>query len=561
MSLHKNLLFTLSFISFLGGLTFFSAAALAQHENTSAQHGKFSSSPIKDSRPNILFIFTDDHAYQALSAYGSNRNETPNMDKLADEGMLFTNCCVTNSICGPSRAVIQTGKYSHINGFMTNNDRFNCQQQTFPKLLGASGYQTAIIGKWHLSCPVQGYDYAETLIGQGPYLNPPMIKNGERVSYTGRTTEIITDRSLEWLKNRDPEKPFLLMTQHKAPHRNWQAYLEFYNLYRDREFPYPETFDDTYKNRGRAALEQDMSIAETLTHQDLKITKPGDWNSMTEEQKEQWMNMYEGRPAEYEKVKDDPVALKKWKYQCYMKDYLACVAAVDHEIGRMLTFLEENGLAENTVVVYASDQGFYLGEHGWFDKRFMYNESFKTPLIVRWPGNVKPGTRNNALVSNVDFAETFLEMAGVPIPEDMQGLSLVPILQGNTPDDWRSSIYYHYYEYPAEHMVKKHEGVYDGRFKLIHFYDDVDEWEFYDLEKDPRELQNLYSEPEYSSEITRMKAELENQKKKLNVPPVQVNPRSYLYDEEMAKTRPGMKGYFNRMKNISETRKKILAEE
>ena len=511
-----------------------------------------------EDRPNILFIFTDDHAYQAIGAYGSNRNATPNMDRLAEQGMRFTNCCVTNSICGPSRAVIQTGKYSHLNGFIDNNSRFDNTQQTFPKLLQKAGYQTAVVGKWHLVSEVTGFDYSEVLIDQGPYYNPPMIRNGERVEHTGRTTEIITELSLEWLKNRDKSKPFLLMTQHKAPHREWDPYPEYYEQYKDRVFPYPETFDDDYANRGRAALEQDMTIAETLNHRDLKLDVPGVWNRMTDEQKSEWHAMFDVRKEEFEKVKDDPIALKKWKYQCYMKDYMSVIASVDDNIGKMMKFLEENGLADNTVVVYASDQGFYLGEHGWFDKRFMYNESFKTPLIVRWPGSVKPGSVNNAIVSNVDFAETFLDMAKAPIPADMQGRSLVPILKGEKPANWRTSLYYHYYEYPAVHMVKKHEGIYDGRYKLIHYYDDIDEWELFDLQTDPNELRNVYSEEKYKAEINRLERELERQKIQLNVPPLEVNTKSYLYDTEAAEKRPGMKQLFNNLRKTVEQRKAVI---
>ena len=513
-----------------------------------------------DNRPNILFIFTDDHAYQAIGAYGSNRNETPNLDRLANEGMRFTKCCVTNSICGPSRAVIQTGKYSHINGFLTNADRFNIEQQTFPKLLQQSGYQTAVVGKWHLECDARpGYDYSEVLIGQGPYYNPPMIRNGERVRHTGHTTEIITDLSLEWLKNRDKSKPFMLMTQHKAPHREWDPYPQYYEKYKDVEFAYPETFDDDYANRGRAALEQDMTISETMTLRDVKVNVPPQFlNSLTEEQRAGWQQMFGGRRAEYDAVKDDPVALKKWKYQCYMKDYMSCVAAVDDSIGKILKYLDDGGLAENTIVVYSSDQGFYLGEHGWFDKRFMYNESFKTPLIVRWLGHTVPGSVNHDIVSNLDFPSTFLEMAGVSVPDDMQGRSLVPLLQGKTPEDWRKSFYYHYYEYPDVHMVKKHEGVYDGRFKLIHFYDDIDEWELYDLEKDPNEMSSVYSKPEYAGEIDRLRAELNWLKTELKVPPIQVNTQSYLYDAEAQSRRPGMVQLFERVKNDAEKRKQAI---
>ncbi|MCL2306159.1 MAG: sulfatase [Planctomycetaceae bacterium] len=508
-----------------------------------------------DDRPNILLIFTDDHAYQAISAYGSNRNETPNLDRLAAEGMRFTNCCVTNSICGPQRAVIQTGKYSHINGFKTNGDKFDIRQQTFPKLLQQAGYQTAVVGKWHLECDATpGYDYSEVLIGQGPYYNPPMIRNGEKVKHTGHTTEIITDLSLQWLENRDKSKPFLLMTQHKAPHREWDAYPEYYKKFKDTEFPYPETFDDNYAERGRAALEQDMTIAETMTLHDVKVNVPPQFfSSLTDEQRAGWQKMYGNRKTEYEAVKNDPVALKRWKYQCYMKDYLSCIAAVDDNIGRMLKYLDENHLFENTIVIYASDQGFYMGEHGWFDKRFMYNESFKTPLIVRFPGRTPPGIVNNDIVSLIDLPETFLEVAGVTIPDDMQGRSLVSVLKGQTPEDWRKSFYYHYYEYPAVHMVKKHEGVYDGRFKLIHFYDDIDEWELYDLANDPNEMLNVYSKPENFQEVSRLTAELERLKTQYKVPPVKVNTSSYIYDR--SDERPGLKETIERLRDDIEKRK------
>ena len=488
-----------------------------------------------DNRPNILFIFTDDHAYQAIGAYGSNRNETPNLDRLASEGMRFTRCCVTNSICGPSRAVIQTGKYGHINGFNVNGDRFDTSQQTFPKLLQKAGYQTAVVGKWHLGNEAHansaGFDYTEILIDQGPYYNPPMFRNGERVRHEGYTTEIITDLSIEWLKNRDTSKPFMLMKQHKAPHREWDPAPQYYERYKDTVFPYPETFDDNYSGRGRAALEQDMTIAETLNNRDLKLSNPP--GGLTEEQRSGWQQMFGGRRAEFEAVRNDPVALKQWKYQCYMKDYMSCVAAVDDSVGKILQFLENEGLAENTLVIYSSDQGFYLGEHGWFDKRFMYNESFKTPLIVRWTGHTKPGSVNHNIVSNLDFPSTFLDIAGVSIPDDMQGRSLVPLLNGETPADWRQSFYYHYYEYPAVHMVKKHYGVYDGRFKLIHFYDDIDEWELYDLQHDPHELLNIYSKPEHAQEVARLHTELARLKTELNVPPVEINTRSHIFDRPL----------------------------
>ena len=468
-------------------------------------------------RPNILMIFTDDHAYQAISAYGSNRNETPNLDRLAAEGMRFTNCVVPNSICGPSRAVIQTGKYSHINGFIDNNSKFDISQPTFPKLLQKAGYQTAIVGKWHLECDARsGYDYSEVLIGQGPYFNPPMIKNGQQVRHEGYTTEIITDLTLDWLDHRDKDKPFLMMCQHKAPHREWDPIKKHYDKFEGVVFPEPPTLFDDYSGRGRAAIEQDMTIADTMTPRDLKLK--GMPAGLNESQRMMWREMFEPRIAEFERLNLAGDDLTRWKYQCYMRDYLSCIDAVDESVGRVLQYLDDNGLTDNTIVVYASDQGFYLGEHGWFDKRFMFNESFKTPLLVRWPGKTKPGSINNDIVSLLDLPETFLAVAGVAIPDDMQGLSLVPVLEGKTPDDWRKSFYYHYYEYPAVHMVKRHEGIYDGRFKLIHFYNDIDEWELYDNGTDPLEMQNVIDQPQYKEDITRLHAELQRLREELKVP-------------------------------------------
>lgn len=480
----------------------------------------------QDSRPNILFVFTDDHAYQGMSAYGSNRNQTPNLDRLAKEGMRFTNCVVPNSICGPSRAIVQTGKYSHLNGFIDNSCRFDISQPTFPKLLQAAGYQTAVVGKWHLECDARpGYDYSEVLMGQGPYYNPMMIRNGKKVEHKGYTTEIITDLALDWLKQADRSKPFLMMCQHKAPHREWSPFKKHYAKYEGVVFPEPGTLFDDYSGRGRAVLEQDMTIAETLTPFDLKLTGP--LKGLDSEQVRDWNEMYEPRIAQYKEQGLSGDDLTRWKYQCYMRDYFSCIDAVDESVGRLLDYLDETGLAENTVVVYASDQGFYLGEHGWFDKRFMYNESFKTPLLIRWSGQTAPETVNNDIVSLLDLAETFLDMAGVEIPGDMQGKSLVPILQGKTPDDWRQSFYYHYYEYPGVHSVKRHEGVYDGRFKLIHFYDDIDEWELYDNESDPLEMQNRISEPQYSEDVKRLHLELDRLKQELKVPAIQVRPRPF----------------------------------
>ncbi len=467
------------------------------------------------SRPNILFVFTDDHCTQAISAYGSKINKTPNMDRLAKEGMLFRNCFVTNSICGPSRAVILTGKHSHINGFMRNGNTFNGQQQTFPKLLHAAGYQTTVIGKWHLRSVPTGFDHHEILIGQGPYYNPPMIRNGGKVQHTGYTTDIITDLALDWLENkRDQSKPFMMMYQHKAPHRNWMPGPKYLTAYDDVEIPEPDTLFDDASGRGTAAKEQEMTIERHLNETDLKLNAPYEMN---EQQRAEWNKAYGPKNEAFRKAKLEGKDLVRWKYQRYVKDYLRCIDSVDENLGRVLKYLDDNGLADNTVVVYSSDQGWYLGDHGWYDKRWMYEESFRTPLLVRWPGVVEPGSENSDLTSNLDFAQTFLQMAGVQQPADMQGASLVPVLKGNTPDDWRTSVYYHYYEYPSVHMVRRHYGVRTDRYKLIHFYG-LDEWEFYDLEKDPEELQNAYSDPANAEMIGTLKMELERLRKQYKVP-------------------------------------------
>lgn len=478
-------------------------------------HGRAGAQAGAGTRPNILFIFLDDHAYQAISAYGSRINQTPNIDRLAREGMLFRNAFVTNSICGPSRAAILTGKYSHLNGFYQNGDVFDGSQQTFPKLLQRAGYETAIIGKWHLESDPTGFDYWQVLIGQGPYYNPPMIENGKLVQHTGYTTHIITDLALQWLKSRrDRSKPFLLMYQHKAPHRNWAPGPDYLTLYDDVPIPEPETLFDDYRGRSSAARMQQMRIAEHLDATDLKFEPPG---NLTPEQRRLWEAAYQPKNEALRQAALQGEDMVRWKYQRYIKDYLRTVAAVDDDLGRVLAYLDESGLAERTVVVYSSDQGFYLGEHGWFDKRWMYEESLRTPLIVRWPGVVEPGSESEEIVSNIDLAPTFLEIAGLTPPSDMQGRSLKPLLEGQVPEDWRQSFYYHYYEYPGWHMVPRHYGVRTKRYKLIHFYD-LKEWELYDLETDPRELQSVYDDPRYSETRRELHAELERLRRHLNVP-------------------------------------------
>lgn len=463
-------------------------------------------------QPNIIFIFTDDHCEQALSAYDDSRIITPNMDRIANEGMKFTRCYVTNSICGPSRAVIQTGKYSHLNGFVRNGNTFDGSQQTFPKLLRKAGYQTAVIGKWHLKSTPQGFDYFDVLKGQGPYYNPPMLTGGiESVAtlnkHVGYTTEIIRDKALEWLKkDRDAEKPFMLMFQHKAPHRNWQPAPQYLTWLDDKTIPEPKSLFDDYTNRASPAAKQTMTIREHLNDNDLKLKTPG---GLTAEQLSAWNAAYEPKNREY-LAKRDSMSEKEviqWKYQRYVKDYLRCVKSVDDAIGDVMDYLDDEGLADNTLVIYSSDQGWYLGEHGWFDKRWMYEESLKTPLLAKWPGVIKPGSVSGDIVSNLDFPETFLDVAGVEVPDDMQGESLVPIFKGETPEDWRTSFYYHYYEFPGAHSVARHYGVTNGKHKLIHYYH-LDEWELFDLEKDPEEMNSVYNKEDYLELTKEMTAEL-----------------------------------------------------
>jgi len=477
-------------------------------------------------RPNILFIFTDDHASHAISAYGSKINKTPNLDRLANEGMLFRNCFVTNSICAPSRAVILTGKHSHLNGVIDNRVRFDGSQQTFPKLLRKAGYQTAMIGKWHLKSDPTGFDYWSVLPGQGTYYNPVMKTAEGKAKYTGYTTDIVTDLTLNWLKSgRDKSKPFMLMCQHKAPHRNWQPGPKYLTLYDDVTLPEPSTLFDDYANRTSAAKTQTMTIAKHLNDKDLKFKPPGNLNA---EQRQRWNAAYNPKNEAFKKENLSGKDLVRWKYQRYIKDYLRCIASVDDNVGRLLKYLDDSHLADNTVVIYSSDQGFYLGDHGWFDKRWMYEESLRMPLLVRWPGVVKPGSVDEHLVQNLDFAETFLEIAGAKPPADMQGRSIVPLLKGRAPADWRNSIYYHYYEYPGWHDVRRHCGVRTDRYKLIHYYN-IKEWELFDLQKDPHELKSVYDDPAYANVVKQLTAELKRLRKVYKVdafkePPVPPDP-------------------------------------
>ncbi|MCE9545100.1 MAG: sulfatase [Planctomycetia bacterium] len=464
----------------------------------------FSAEPTAQ-RPNIVFIFADDHAAHAISAYGSKVNKTPQIDRLAAQGMLFQNCFCTNSLCGPSRAVVLTGKFSHLNGFRDNSSRFDGSQQTMPKLLQQAGYQTAVIGKWHLVSDPTGFDHWEILQGQGTYYNPKLKSPQGTVTVTGYTTDLLTDRALKWLDtDRDKTKPFLLMLQHKAPHRNWQPGPKYLTLYDDVEIPEPPTLFDDYQGRAAPASKQKMSVARDLNAHDLKLAPQGDLNA---QQLIPWNAAYGPKNDAFHKANLTGKDLIRWKYQRYMKDYLRVIASVDESVGRVLDYLDQAGLADNTIVIYSSDQGFYLGDHGWFDKRWMYEESLRMPLLVRWPGVTKAGTVNRDLVQNLDFAETFLNAAGAPIPPDMQGASLVPLLRGKTPDDWRKSIYYHYYEAGGEHNVPAQYGVRTDRYKLIH-YPQEDLWELFDLDNDPHELKSNYGDPAQAAVQAKLGEEL-----------------------------------------------------
>ncbi len=469
-----------------------------------------------ESRPNIVFIISDDHAYQAISAYGGRLAEvapTPNIDRIAKEGMLFNRCLVTNSICGPSRAAILTGKYSHMNGFIDNTfgSKFDFDQQTFGELLQQAGYKTGVLGKLHLGqTPTKGFDYIDILPGQGAYYNPMFINKEGQYQLEGYTTEIITDKAIAWIDSvKAKGQPFMLFLGHKSPHRAWQPGPNELGMYENVEIPEPTTLFDDYSGNREVAAMNYMSISEAMKmEQDLKITDQPQMG-FTEEQQKKWDAVY--GPINEKFKKDNPKGddLTRFKYQRYMRDYLACIAGVDKGVGSVMDYLKEAGLDENTIVIYTSDQGFYLGEHGWFDKRWMYKESLRTPLIVKWPGKVKAGTINNDLVSNLDFAETFLDIAQTDIPADMQGESLLPVLKGDTPSDWRKAHYYHYYEHPSEHDVRRHYGITTDTYKLIHFYYDLDKWELYDLEKDPNELQNMYGEPAYAKIQDELHRELE----------------------------------------------------
>ena len=459
--------------------------------------------------PNIIFIMSDDHAYQAISAYGHGLNHTPNIDRIAKEGAIFNRGFVTNSICAPSRAVVLTGKHSFVNGKVDNIQAFDWDQPNFAKLLQEAGYQTALVGKIHLDGQPQGFDYSAVLPGQGHYYNPDFIENGVARRIKGYVTSITTRLALDWLENkRDRSKPFLLLYQQKAPHRNWKPEEKYLDLFDDKSFEPPANYFDDYQNRGSAAKEQEMRIDRHARwgHDFKMLVDPdGEYTDLNEElerfdddQRNVWLAAYAPKNEAMKRLNLTGKELSVWKFNRYIKDYLRTIQSIDDGVGEVLDYLDENGLYENTIVIYTSDQGFYLGEHGWFDKRFMYEESLRTPILMRYPREIKPGTSIDELVQNLDFAPSLLDYAGLEIPGDMQGESFRKIVSGEL-SEWRDAIYYTYYEYPSVHMVKRHYGIRTSRYKLIHFYYDVDEWEMYDLEKDPAEMNNVYADEQYSS--------------------------------------------------------------
>ena len=529
--------------------------------------------------PNIVYIMCDDHAYQCISAYGSALSKlapTPNIDRLAERGMRFDRAFVENSLSTPSRACLMTGQYSHQNGQRQLGEGIDTTRTFFTELLQKAGYQTAVVGKWHMGCDPKGFDYYHVYNDQGQYWNPQYRgtdTNNEFVVEEGYSTDLTTDHALSFIEHRDPSKPFCLLLHHKAPHRNWQANLKYLGMYDDVEFPMPENFYDDYATRGSAARTQKMSVTRDMRwEQDFKVPEMldlnnpdskdsynalmGEINRMTPEQRSAWGRYYFPRNRRLLEAQLKGKDLDNWKYQVYIRDYMSVIASVDESVGRVLDYLDKNGLTDNTMIVYTSDQGFYMGEHGWFDKRFMYEESLRTPLIVSYPGHTKPGSVCNRLVQNIDYAPTFLALAGVSQPKDMPGRSLVPVLaNGDNVKNWRQSIYYHYYDYPTYHMVRKHDGVRTERYKLIHFYgkggldavsenkyqnvpgtreygtmkglesigyfepkdEAVDYCELYDLQADPHEQNNIFGKPGTEKITKQLQCELDKYRKTLAV--------------------------------------------
>lgn len=486
-----------------------------------------SASVFSKQKPNIVFIMSDDHAYQAISAYGSDLNETPNIDRIAKEGALFTKAFVTNSLSGPSRVAILTGKYSHLNGKIDNQQPvYNWDQQNFVRILQENGYQTAMVGKIHIPGSPQGFDYTNILPGQGLYYNPRFIENGVVKSYPGYVTTLTTQFALDWLNDkRDKFKPFCLLLHQKAPHSNWQSETKYLELYEDKVFEVPDNFFDDYSGRGKGAKNQNIQITRNMdwgkilkfeidpvTGKKTPFSRDLE-RQLNPDQLAAWRAAYNPKNEAFIKNPPQGRELDKWKFNRYIRDYLKCIKSVDDGVGEVLDYLKENGLEENTIVVYTSDQGFFLGEHGWYDKRFMYEESLRTPFLIRYPKEIQAGTVSDKMILNIDYASTFLDYAGIKIPKDMQGESFRKIVNGKS-TNWRDAIYYHYYEYPKPLLVMPHYGVRTERYKLIHFYGEIDEWELYDLEKDPREMQSVYADPAYAKVRTQMHKQLTALQKK-----------------------------------------------
>ncbi|MFN3191961.1 MAG: sulfatase [Aureliella sp.] len=499
-----------------------------------------SSTLVGAERPNILFLFSDDHAVNAISAYGGRLQAvapTPNIDRLAREGAIFENSFCANSICGPSRATILTGKHSHKNGFMRNGNNFDPSQWTVAKALQKSGYETAVIGKWHLKSDPVGFDHWEILPGQGNYYNPVFLQmDGSRKQFEGYATDLTTDKAIEWLQDRDSAEPFFLMCQHKAPHRTFAPALRHLGSFDNVEIPVPENFFDDYSNRSQTLVKNEMEIDRHFDwaydakvrkdeRGDVVLPKPDrygtpEYNRMNQSQKAEWDAYFGPKNKEFlerfasGEMSDKDVVL--WKYRRYMRNYLSTVKAVDESVGRMLAYLDEEGLADNTLVIYSSDQGFYLGEHGWYDKRWMFEESFRMPFLVRWPNQIEAGSRPTELIQNIDYAPTFLELAGVEIPAEVQGNSLLPLMRGQS-NGWRESLYYAYYEL-GEHAVPQHFGVRTDRHKLIYF-PSSDEWNLFDLEKDPMEMNSVHAEDSYQAVRRTLQAEFERLRQQFEAPP------------------------------------------
>ncbi len=486
-------------------------------------HGSLAQVAEPKKRPNIIFIFTDDHATQAISAYGGTIMQTPNIDRLATEGAIFLNSFCGNSICGPSRATVLTGLHSHANGFTRNGDRFDPDQQTFPKLLQTAGYTTAMVGKWHLKSDPQGFDHYAVMPGQAYYNSNFIMPDGEDKRIEGYCTDIITDLALDWLKDgRDKDRPFLLMCHHNAPHRTWMPGPQELGLFRDKDIPEPDTLFDDYEGRGPAAAQQAMEIDRHLyfaydlycpIDKDERLYGAYERNigRLTPEQRAEWDRYFEPENEAFRKKLAagdmSPEDIVRWKYQRYIKNYLRCIAGVDRNVGRLLKYLDDNPeIKNNTIVVYSSDQGFYLGEHGWYDKRWMYEESLAMPLLARWPGVIEPGTRIEELVQNIDYAPTFADIAGVEPAAPMHGRSLLDLLRPDA-EPWRDAVYYRYFETNTEHRVAAHYGVRTDRFSLMHFHE-LGYWELYDLNKDPQQLKSVYDDPAYAQTVTRLKRRL-----------------------------------------------------